>query len=201
MMSVVGGNVKKHDSQSLPRVDAAGKVTGQANYPGDLTPDNLLFGKVLFSHQPHARMVAMDTTAAAAVPGVVAILTAVDVPVNEYGLIMPDQPVMVGLGSSKLHSDVSLWEGDHVAVIIAETEEAAAQARSLIQIEWEPLPVITDMFVAMEDDVVLQPWHGSNVLKKYQIRKGDMAAGWAAADVVIEGELSLIHISEPTRPY
>ena len=191
MMSVVGGNVKKHDSQSLPRVDAAGKVTGQANYPGDLTPDNLLFGKVLFSHQPHARMVAMDTTAAAAVPGVVAILTAVDVPVNEYGLIMPDQPVMVGLGSSKLHSDVSLWEGDHVAVIIAETEEAAAQARSLIQIEWEPLPVITDMFVAMEDDVVLQPWHGSNVLKKYQIRKGDMAAGWAAADVVIEGEYKL----------
>ncbi len=191
MMSVVGGNVKKHDSQSLPRVDAAGKVTGQANYPGDLTPDNLLFGKVLFSHQPHARMVAMDTTAAAAVPGVVAILTAVDVPVNEYGLIMPDQPVMVGLGSSKLHSDVSLWEGDHVAVIIAETEEAAAQARSLIQIEWEPLPVITDMFVAMQDDVVLQPWHGSNVLKKYQIRKGDMAAGWAAADVVIEGEYKL----------
>ena len=190
-MSVVGGNVKKHDSQSLPRVDAAGKVTGQANYPGDLTPDNLLFGKVLFSHQPHARMVAMDTTAAAAVPGVVAILTAVDVPVNEYGLIMPDQPVMVGLGSSKLHSDVSLWEGDHVAVIIAETEEAAAQARSLIQIEWEPLPVITDMFVAMQDDVVLQPWHGSNVLKKYQIRKGDMAAGWAAADVVIEGEYKL----------
>ena len=191
MMSVVGGNVKKHDSQSLPRVDAAGKVTGQANYPGDLTPDNLLFGKVLFSHQPHARMVAMDTTAAAAVPGVVAILTAVDVPVNEYGLIMPDQPVMVGLGSSKLHSDVSLWEGDHVAVIIAETEEAAAQARSLIQIEWEPLPVITDMFVAMQDEVVLQPWHGSNVLKKYQIRKGDMAAGWAAADVVIEGEYKL----------
>ncbi|MBP7592929.1 MAG: xanthine dehydrogenase family protein, partial [Chloroflexi bacterium] len=190
-MSVVGGNVKKHDSQSLPRVDAAGKVTGQANYPGDLTPDNLLFGKVLFSHQPHARMVAMDTTAAAAVPGVVAILTAVDVPVNEYGLIMPDQPVMVGLGSSKLHSDVSLWEGDHVAVIIAETEEAAAQARSLIQIEWEPLPVITDMFVAMQDEVVLQPWHGSNVLKKYQIRKGDMAAGWAAADVVIEGEYKL----------
>lgn len=191
MMSVVGGNVKKHDSQSLPRVDAAVKATGQAHYPGDLTPDNLLFGKVLFSHQPHARMVAMDTTAAAAVPGVVAILTAVDVPVNEYGLIMPDQPVMVGLGSSKLYSDVSLWEGDHVAVIIAETEEAAAQARSLIQIEWQPLPVITDMFVAMQDDVVLQPWHGSNILKKYQIRKGDMAAGWAAADVVIEGEYKL----------
>ncbi|MBP6470019.1 MAG: xanthine dehydrogenase family protein [Chloroflexi bacterium] len=190
-MSVVGGNVKKHDSQSLPRVDAAGKVTGQANYPGDLTPDNLLFGKVLFSHQPHARMVAMDTTAAAAVPGVVAILTAVDVPVNEYGLIMPDQPVMVGLGSSNPFADVSLWEGDHVAVIVAETEEAAAQARSLIQIEWEPRPVITDMFVAMQDEVVLQPWHGSNILKKYQIRKGDMAAGWAAADVVIEGEYKL----------
>jgi len=184
-------NVNSYHAQSIPRVDAAGKVTGHALYPGDLTPDNLLFGKVLFSGQPHARMVSMDTSAAEAVPGVVAVLTAVDVPVNEYGLIMPDQPVLVGLGSSKPHSDVSLWEGDHVAVIIAETEEAAAQARSLIQIEWEPLPIVTDMFAAMQDEVVLHPEKGTNVLQHYKIRKGDMAAGWAAADVVVEDEYKL----------
>lgn len=178
-------------SHSLPRVDALSKVTGQANYPGDITPDNLLHGKVLFSGQPHARMISMDLSAALAVPGVVAIFTAQDVPVNEYGLILPDQPVMVGLGSSKPHSDVSLWEGDHVAVVVAETELAAAQARDKIKIEWEPLPIVTDVYEAMKDEIVLQPWHGSNILKKYQIRKGDMAAGWAAADVVVEGSYTL----------
>jgi ubiquinone/menaquinone biosynthesis C-methylase UbiE len=60
--------------------------------------------------------------------GVVAVWTAKDVPVNEYGLILPDQPVMVGLGSSNPHADVSLWEGDHVAVVVAETEAFAARA-------------------------------------------------------------------------
>ncbi len=184
-------NVNTTLAQSLPRVDAAGKVTGQAAYPGDLTPDNLLFGKVLFSGQPHARMVAMDTAAAEAVPGVVAIFTAADVPVNGYGLGVPDQPVLVGLGGNKQGDDVSLWEGDHIAVIVAETEEAAALARDLIQVTWEPLPIITDMFEAMRDEVVLHPWHGSNILKKYQIRKGNMDDGWAAADVVIEGEYKL----------
>ncbi|MBK8988160.1 MAG: xanthine dehydrogenase family protein [Chloroflexi bacterium] len=190
-MGVDEVNVNATQLNSLPRVDAATKVTGQAAYPGDLAPDSLLFGKVLFSGQPHARMVAMDTSAAEAVPGVVAVFTAADVPLNEYGLIMPDQPVLVGLGGNKQGDNVSLWEGDQVAVIVAETEEAAALARSLIHIEWQPLPIITDMFAAMRDEVVLHPWHGSNILKKYQIRKGEMAAGWAAADVVVESEYKL----------
>ncbi len=173
-------------SQSTYRVDAPGKVTGETLYAGDITPDNLLHGKVLFSNQPHARMISMDTAAAEAVPGVVAVLTAKDVPVNEYGLILPDQPVLVGLGSSNPHADVSRWEGDQVAVIIAETETAAAKARSLIQIEWEPLPIVGSMDEALKDEVIIQPWHGSNVLQKYQIRKGNMDKGWAEADLILE---------------
>ncbi len=176
---------------SVQRVDAHGKVSGEASYSGDLTPDHLLYGKVLFSHQPHARMVAMDVRAAEAVSGVVAIFTAKDVPVNEYGLILPDQPVLVGLGSDKPYADVSLWEGDQVAVIVAETETAASLARDLIKIEWQQRPLLTDMDEALKDELVLHPWHGSNILKKYQIRKGDMAAGWAAADVVVEAEYEL----------
>ncbi|HEX6386372.1 MAG TPA: xanthine dehydrogenase family protein molybdopterin-binding subunit [Anaerolineae bacterium] len=189
--SGMAANVKTLDSHSLHRVDAAGKVSGATLYPGDITPDNLLHGKVVFSNQPHARMVSMDLTRARAVPGVVAIFTAKDVPVNEYGLILPDQPVLVGLGSDKPCSDVSLWEGDQVALVVAESEAAAAMAREVIDIEWELLPVVTDVFEAMKDDIVLHPWHGSNVLKKYQIRKGDMAAGWAAADVIVEGKYRL----------
>ena len=176
---------------SVTRVDARDKVTGAANYPGDLAPDNLLYGKVLFSGQPHARMLSMDLSAATAVSGVVAIYTANDVPVNEYGLILPDQPVMVGLGTAKPQADVSLWEGDHVAVIVAETEEAAAEARDLIKIEWEQLPIIANTTEAMKDEVILHPWVGSNILHKIQIRKGDMDAGWEAAETVIEGFYTL----------
>lgn len=173
------------------RVDARAKVTGEANYPGDLTPPDLLFGRVLFSGQPHARMISMDTAAAEALPGVVAILTAKDVPFNEYGLGVNDQPVFVGLGSSNLYADVSLWEGDHVALVVAESEAIAAQGCGLIHVEWEQLPIISDVHEAMKDELILHPWHGSNILKHYKIRKGDMDAGWAAADIIIEGDYYL----------
>ncbi len=179
------------NTQPIPRVDAKNKVTGLAEYPGDRTPENLLYGKVLFSDQPHARMLAMDTAAAEAIPGVVAIFTAKDVPVNEYGLIFPDQPVFVGLGSDKPYSDISLWEGDHVAIVVAETEEAAAQACAKINIQWEEFPIVTDMFEAMKDEVIVNRADGTNILKKYQIRKGDMDAGWAEADIFVEGEYHL----------
>ncbi len=184
-------NKDNTEMQTITRVDARGKVTGEAPYPGDVTPENLLHAKVLFSGQPHARMLSMDISQAAAYPGVVAILTAADVPVNEYGLIMPDQPVLVGLGSDMPYSDVSRWEGDQVAVVVAESELAAQQASGLIAVEWEPLPIVTDTLEAMKDEVIIHPELGSNILKKYQIRKGDMAAGWSAADVVVEGTYHL----------
>lgn len=172
---------------SIYRTDARGKVTGDALYPGDITPKALLHAKVLFSGQPHARMLAMDVSKAEAVPGVVAIFTAKDVPVNEYGLIFPDQPVFVGLGSAKLNSDVSLWEGDQVAIVVAETEEAAGKARDLIDITWEPRPVITNTTTAMQDTHLLHPNQESNAYHQYRFRKGNMAAGWQAADVIVEG--------------
>ena len=177
----------QYESRSELRIDAVGKVTGGAPYPGDVTPAALLHAKVVFSGQPHARMLAMDISQAEAVPGVVAIFTAKDVPVNEYGLIMPDQPVMVGLGSQRPYSDISLWEGDHVAIVVAESEKIATQASEQIDIAWEQLPVVDDVFEAMQDKVILNQFYDSNILKHFKIRKGDMAAGWAAADVIIEG--------------
>lgn len=174
--------------KSLYKIDAPGKVTGATIYPGDIQATNMLHAKLLFSGKPHARMLRMDTSKAEAVEGVVLILKAADVPVNEHGLTMFDQPVMVGLGSDKINSDVSLWEGDRVAMIVAETAEAAAQARDLIEIEWEDLPVLTDPYEAMKDETVLHIEHGSNILKQYKIRKGDMETGWQEADVVVEGE-------------
>lgn len=170
------------------RVDAPGKVTGDTLYPADIELDDVLHAKVLFSNKPHARAISIDLSEAEGVPGVVAILTAKDVPNNEYGLTIFDQPVLVGPGNAKPGSDVSRWEGDQVAMIVAETEEAAARARDLIHIEWEDLPVITDPVEAMKDEVLLHAERcDSNAYEHYKIRKGDMEAGWAAADVVVEG--------------
>ena len=104
---------------SLPRYDAAEKVTGQAAYPGDIDLPNQAWLKIVFARVPHARILRLDTTRAEAADGVVAVLTAADVPVNEYGLVMPDQPVLCGLGSTP-QAEFVRWEGDKIALIVAE---------------------------------------------------------------------------------
>ena len=78
------------------RVDAQAKVTGDAEYAGDRARDDALVAKVVFTNQPHARLVRLDVNAAEATPGVLAVLTSADVPVNEYGLTLFDQPVFIG---------------------------------------------------------------------------------------------------------
>jgi CO/xanthine dehydrogenase Mo-binding subunit len=173
------------------RLDAPDKAHGIALFPGDIAPDNLLHGKVLFSGKPHARMLSMDTSKALSVPGVITILTATDVPTNEYGMLVPDQPVLVGLNSSNPHGDISLWEGDQIALIVAENEIIAETARDLIEIEWEDLPLVSDMTEAMQDEIVLHAEKGTNILQHYKIRKGDMEAGWEKADIMIEGSYKL----------
>lgn len=180
------------------RVDAPGKVTGAALYPGDIAPPNSLFAKVVFTGQAHARMVALDLAAARAVSGVVAIFTAADVPVNEYGLTLMDQPVLIGLGGSgrsHIPADVSRWEGDQMAVVVAETAVAAQQAAEKIQATWEQLPLAPDIASALQGDVLVHPENGrdDNLYYQYKIRKGNMAAGWAAAAVVVEHTYHLPH--------
>ncbi|MCC7447646.1 MAG: xanthine dehydrogenase family protein, partial [Anaerolineae bacterium] len=173
--------------QSVQRIDAVGKVTGQAPYPGDIDMDGQLWMKIRFSDRVHARIISMDTSRAEAYPGVVAVFTAKDVPNNEYGLIMPDQPVLCGPGSTKAGGDIVRCMADYVALVVAETEEAAAHARDLIDIVYEDLSIVTDPEVAMEDGAPqLHEQSPNNILCHYRIRKGDMEAGWQAADVVVE---------------
>jgi CO/xanthine dehydrogenase Mo-binding subunit len=86
--------------KSLPRVDARSKVTGEALYSGDLSMKNMLHMKLLFAGRPHARIKWIKITSAEAAPGVVAVYTAKDVPVNEYGLQWQDQPVLCGPNQS-----------------------------------------------------------------------------------------------------
>lgn len=175
--------------QPVNRIDAWGKVTGETLYPGDINMPNQAYMKILFSERPHAIIKSIDTSLADALPGVIAIFTARDVPVNEYGLGVSDQPVLCGPGSSKPYTDRVRFVGDQIALVIAETEEIAAEGRDLIKVEYEDLPVITDLEKAMrEDAVLLHPDRGSNIFTHYRIRKGDIEEGFAKADVIVEGE-------------
>lgn len=181
---------------SLPRVDAAAKVAGTARFAGDVDLPGQAWLKIVFAGFAHGTITGVDTTAAAAAPGVLAVLTAADVPVNEYGLIMPDQPVLCGVGSTPQAARVR-WEADHVAVVVAETQAQAAAAAKLVQIAHDPLPVVTDPQAAMQPDApILHPYPfrypygerdvNSNVLLTYHLKQGDVAAGMAQADVIVE---------------
>ncbi|NJL57417.1 molybdopterin-dependent oxidoreductase, partial [bacterium] len=147
--------------------------------------------KIKFSDRAHARVVSVDTSIATALPGVVAIYTAADIPVNEYGLITKDQPVLCGPGSSNPYADTVRCLMDNIAVVIAENEAVAAAAVDLIDVVYEDLPAVFDMEAAMQEGAPqLHPNNPNNVLCHFRIRKGDMAAGWAQAEVIVEGEYS-----------
>ena len=179
--------------KSAARVDAHSKVTGQALYPGDLSVAGMLHMKIIFAERPHACIKRLDTTKAEAYPGVVAVFTAKDVPVNEYGLQKPDQPVLCGPGTARLGADMVRFVGDQIALIVAETEEIASKARDLIEIEFKDLPAVTDPVAAMRSDATLihPELDDSNVCVHYRIRKGDMQAGFALADVIVESKYHL----------
>ncbi|GAB4526417.1 MAG: xanthine dehydrogenase subunit D [Anaerolineae bacterium] len=175
--------------QSVTRIDARGKVTGETPYPGDLNMDGQLWMKLRFSDRAHARVLHIETEQAEALPGVVAVFTAKDISVNEYGLVTKDQPVLCGPGSTIPGADVVRCYADCIAVVVAETEAIAAQAAQLIKVEYEDLPGVFDAVTAMEpEQPQIHTNNPNNILCHYRIRKGDMAAGWAQADVVVEGE-------------
>ena len=174
--------------QSIPRVDAVSKVTGSALYPGDIDLPGQLWMKILFSGRPHARIRSIDTRRAEQVPGVTAVFTAKDVPNNEYGLGTSDQPVLCGPGSNKVGGDVVRCVGDQVALVVAETEKIATQARDLIQVEYEDLPVVTDPRVSMQPGALALFPDRDNIITHLKIRKGDVAAAWGECDAIVEGE-------------
>jgi len=168
--------------QSLPRIDARAKVTGKAKYPGDFYMEGMLHAKVVWSEHSHAQVLHIDTSEAEACAGVVAVLTYKDVPVNEYGINIMDQPVLVAEG------DKVRWVGDRIAIVAAESERIAEAARKLVEVDYEPLPVVDDPREAMGPDAPLvHEERDTNVLKQFKIRKGDVEAGFARADVIVEG--------------
>ncbi len=180
-MNIVGDSIK--------RIDAQQKVTGKAKYPGDFHFSDQLWLKILFAHRPHAIIRSINLDAALAYPGVITVLTAKDVPNNEYGLSIMDQPVLCGPGSNKEFADRVRFEGDQVAVVIAESQKIATEAIKLIKVEYDDLPLVTNLEEALSDDAfIIHPELNSNIFHHNVVRHGNTTEAFKACDVIVEGE-------------
>ncbi|MCB9456981.1 MAG: molybdopterin-dependent oxidoreductase [Anaerolineaceae bacterium] len=170
-------------SRSVPPQEVRAKVTGQAKYTDDITFPGMLYARTLRSRYPHAKILSISTEKAKALPGVQAVLTHADVPgENLHGLVYRDWPVLC--------DTVVRYMGDAVAIVAADTEDLAAEALKLIEVEYEPLPVVADpQYAHTAEAPVLHPEHPTgNLLKHIKVRHGDIEAGFAQADVIIERE-------------
>ncbi len=172
-MKVVGQNIQ--------RFDIATKVTGGRKYPQDFNREGQLHTAVVWAAHPHARVRDLDIGPALAVPGVVDVITAQDVPVNEYGINYFDQQVFIPVGGTVK------WTGDRLAVVVAETEAVAREAAGRVLVDYEVLSTVDDPHEAMKDRVLVHPERGSNLIKHLFIRRGDIDAAFARADVIVEG--------------
>jgi CO/xanthine dehydrogenase Mo-binding subunit len=162
--------------QRASRPDGRLHGLGQTKYIDDLTFPHMIFAKVLRSEHAHARIISIDTSEAEAMPGVLAVLTGKEIPVNTFGPTLQDQPVLA--------ADVVRHRGDGVAAVAAVTEQIAADALEKIKVEYEVLePVFDPLEAIKEDSIKVHPPH-SNIYTSKIIRKGDVEKALAESDHV-----------------
>ena len=165
--------------QRVTRPDGRLHGLGQTRYIADLAVPGMLHARIKRAGVASALIKRIDTTRAAALPGVVAVLTGAEIPVNSFGPSLQDQPV---LAVERVYH-----AGDGVAAVAAVTEQIAADALALIDVEYEPLPAVLDPLAALGQDAPqVHPPH-DNVYAKKVIRRGDVEQALAAADLVFEG--------------
>ncbi len=170
-----------HVGDRHPKYDSFGAVLGQRPYVDDIHLAGLLHGALRFSDYPRARVLRIDTTAAAQAPGVVRIFTAADVPGRRMvGLIQQDWPLMVAVGEE------TRYVGDVLAAVVAQTEQAARAAAAKIEVDYDVLEPLTDPFAALLPDAPrLHP--DGNVLARTIIKRGDLQAAEAASAFISAG--------------
>ncbi|MFT5182317.1 MAG: CO/xanthine dehydrogenase Mo-binding subunit [Alphaproteobacteria bacterium] len=179
--------------QSTVRPDGAEKVTGRAAFAADTNMPGMIWGKVLRSPHAHARIRSIDTSKAEALPGVKSVVTASDI--VDFPL---DTPVMLGIQDMRwmcrnvMAREKALFHGHPVAAVAATTETIAAEACKLIEVDYEVLPWVIEIEDAIKPDApVLHDFiqfegKTSNIVGKIEHTLGDVEAGFAQADVVIE---------------
>ena len=176
----------------LPRRDAADKLAGAARYTDDLSRPGMLHAAILGSPWPSARILAIDTAAARALPGVRAVLTGADLPDRRWGLFVYDEtPLAVG---------VVRYVGEPVAAVAATDLATARAAAALIEVDYEELAPVLSIEAALEDGAV--PVHREfesyekrpdlgfervNEIARQEFSEGDVEAAWADCDVIVEG--------------
>ncbi len=197
---VAGDKKLKWVGTRPPRPDGVDKVTGRAKFGADLYVPGMLIGKVLRSPHPHALIKSIDTSKAEALPGVKAVLTRDDFE-DRSSEFVPAGEMMVNyrdIVRNVMAREKALYEGHAVAAVAATSNAIAKQALKLIAIDYQPLPHVIDAVEAMKPDAPLlhedmitdgvdpAPTEPSNVAKRVEFTIGDVEAGFAAADVVIE---------------
>jgi nicotinate dehydrogenase large molybdopterin subunit len=174
----MGNYTSSHLKSSCIRPDGFEKVTGKLSYLTDMQIPGMLYGKVLRSQYPHAKILNISVEKAEQIPGVEAVITSRDIPgLNGFGLIFPDQPVFC--------DTVVRYVGDAVAAVAAVSPEIAEKALELIEVEYELLPVIEDPEEALDPSSL--PLHpNGNVLHHASYEKGKVKETLPVCDVVIE---------------
>jgi len=163
---------------SLPRRESFARATGAELYTADLRRPDLLHARALRSAYPHARVLSVDASRARILPGVAAVLTASDLPGEKnHGMVQKDWPALA--------YDKVRYVGDALAIVAAETDVQAEAALAAINVEYEPLPVVTGPEEGLAPGAV-RVHEGGNVLLHIQFGKGDIDAGFAESDLVLE---------------
>jgi CO/xanthine dehydrogenase Mo-binding subunit len=175
---------------AVPRADALGHVTGRTEFFEDVRPAGLLHLKMCRSTRHHARLVSVNTAAAHAVAGVVAVLTHKDIPNNLYtplkliGVTPDDEPILA--------EDKVRYLGEPIVAVVAETEAAALAGAAAVEVSYEDLPAVFDVEEALAEGApIVNEYQGKNYFTYEghhcrRVRFGDVAAGFAAADHVFE---------------
>src|SRR5215469_4859504 len=191
-MNIVTNN--KWIGQRTIRPDGVDKVTGRAAFAADTTMPGMIWGKVLRSPHAHARIRSINTAKAEALPGVKAVVTSADIvdfPLDK-GAVMLGIQDMRWMCRNVMARDKALFPGHPVAAVAATTEAIAAEACKLIEVDYEVLPYVIEVEDAIKEDApILHDWakfegKPSNIVGKLESKKGDIAEGFAKAEVVIE---------------
>ncbi|MFM7275012.1 MAG: xanthine dehydrogenase family protein molybdopterin-binding subunit [Gammaproteobacteria bacterium] len=183
-----------------PRPDGADKVTGKARYGADLSLPGMVWGAVLRSPHAHARILGIDTRAALAMPGVLAVMTAEDLVADPGSEAAAGEGHvdLVDLSRNVLAREKVLYHGHAVAAVAATSQRLAREALAAIRVDYEPLEAVLDIDAAMREGAPLlhpgmftaglpeTPAKPSNIASRMVMQLGDVDAGLAEADVTIE---------------
>jgi CO/xanthine dehydrogenase Mo-binding subunit len=184
------------------RPDGVPKVTGKAMYGADLAMPGMLMGKVLRSPHAHARIRSIDASRAMALPGVKAVVTGADFPDQKFEYVGPERVAQNfwHMTRNVMAKEKALYEGHAVAAVAAVDAATAEEAAALIRIDYEVLPHVIDVDEAMAEGAPLlfedmitrgvepPPSKGSNISKRLEFKLGDIEAGFAEADEIVERE-------------